>query len=124
MSSIINKLLVLSLKMVRNLWVAPTTIKLYLLSFDMDIEMGTSLSSGQDVDVLSNNDALHSEENSCSEDVRITRELSDDSFSHYYDDTIMSDSKFYIQLVGDECPSFLGKEHQVKLLNEIKQLRV
>ncbi|KAG2191285.1 hypothetical protein INT46_005709 [Mucor plumbeus] len=93
------------------------------VSSDMDIEMGTSLSSGQDVDVLSNDNSLHSEENACSEDVRITRELSEDSFSHYYDDTIMSDSKFYIQLVGDKCPS-LGKEHPVKLLNEIKQLRV
>ena len=50
------------------------------------------------------------------------RELSEDAFSHYEDDTIMINSEFNIQLVGDGCP-FLGKEHQVKLLNEIKQLR-
>jgi hypothetical protein len=35
----------------------------------------------------------------------------------------MSDNDFDLKLDGDECPS-LGKEHQVKLLNEIKQLRV
>jgi hypothetical protein len=43
---------------------------------DMVIEMGTSLSSGQDVNVLSNDDALHSEDNACSEGTPITRELS------------------------------------------------
>jgi hypothetical protein len=89
----------------------------------MDIEIRTSLSSGQGVNVLSNDDALHSEDYACSEDVRITRELSEDAFPHYYDDSIMSDSDFDIQIVGDECPS-LDKEHQVKLLNETKQLRV
>ncbi|KAG2189534.1 hypothetical protein INT46_009679, partial [Mucor plumbeus] len=93
------------------------------VSSDMDVEMGTSLSSGQDVNALSNNDALHSVGNACSEDARITRELSEDALPHYYDDIIMSDNEFDLQLDGDECPS-LGKEHQVKLLNEIKQLRV
>ena len=71
----------------------------------MNIEMGTYLSLGQDVNVLSNDDALHSEDNACGEDVRITRELSEDAFPHYYDDIIMSDSDFDIQIVGDECPS-------------------
>ncbi|KAG2189590.1 hypothetical protein INT46_001219, partial [Mucor plumbeus] len=77
------------------------------VSSDMDVEMGTSLSSG----------------NACSEDARIRRELSEDALPHYYDDIIMSDNEFDLQLDGDECPS-LGKEHQVKLLNKIKQLRV
>jgi hypothetical protein len=91
------------------------------VSSDMDTEMRTSLSSGKDVNVLSNDDALHIEDNACNEDARTTRELGEDTFPYYYDDTIMSDSEFDIQLVGDECLS-LGKEHQVKLLNEIKQL--
>jgi hypothetical protein len=82
------------------------------VSSDMDIEMGTTLSSGQDVNALSNDDALHSVDNACSED----------ALPHYYDDIIMSNNEFDLQLDGDECPS-LGKEHQVKLLNEIKQLR-
>jgi hypothetical protein len=59
------------------------------VSSDMDIEMGISLSSGQYVNVLSNyDDALHSEDIACSEDARITKELSGYAFSHYYDDTI------------------------------------
>jgi hypothetical protein len=50
--------------------------------------------------------------------------MREDAFPHYYNNTIMSDSEFDIQLVDDEYPS-LGKEHRsVKLLNEIKQLRV
>jgi hypothetical protein len=36
---------------------------------------------------------------------------------------LVINSEFNIQLVGDGCP-FLGKEHQVRLLNEVKQLRV
>ncbi|KAG2205219.1 hypothetical protein INT46_007807 [Mucor plumbeus] len=87
----------------------------------MDIEIGTSLSSGQGVNVLSNDDALHFEHNTCSEDARITRKLNEDVLPHYYDDIIMSDNEFVLQFDGDECPS-LGKEHQVKLLNKIKQL--
>ena len=51
--------------------------------------MRISLSLGQYVNVLSNSDdALHSEDNACSEDARITKEKSGYSFSHYYDDTI------------------------------------
>jgi hypothetical protein len=52
------------------------------VSSNMDIEMGTSLSSGQDVNVLSNNDALHSEDNAFSKAVCITRELKGDAFPH------------------------------------------
>jgi hypothetical protein len=58
------------------------------ISFVMDIEMGTSLSLGQDVNVLSNDDALHSEYDACSEDARITKELNEDAFPPYYNDTI------------------------------------
>ncbi|KAG2212973.1 hypothetical protein INT46_008099 [Mucor plumbeus] len=93
------------------------------VSSDMNIETETSLSSGQNASVLSNYDALHSEDNACRKYARITRELSEEAFPHCYDGTIMSDSEFDIQLAGDECPS-LGKEQQVKLLNEIKPLRV
>jgi hypothetical protein len=39
----------------------------------MNIEMGTFLSSGQDVSALSNNDALHPVDDACSEDARIMR---------------------------------------------------
>jgi hypothetical protein len=81
------------------------------VSSDMDIKTGTSLSSGQDADVLSNDDALHSEDNACNGDARITRELSEDALPHYYDDIIMSDNtEFNLQLDGNERPS-LGKEH-------------
>ncbi|KAG2191206.1 hypothetical protein INT46_007268 [Mucor plumbeus] len=73
--------------------------------------METSLPSGQDVNVFSNNNALYSEDNACSEDAHITRGLREDTFPHYYNDTIMSDSEFDVQLVDDECPS-LGKEHR------------
>jgi hypothetical protein len=72
--------MVLILKIVSNLRVAPTTINLYLLN--MDIELGTSLSSGQSVNVLSIEDAPHSEDNACSEGPRITRELGEDAFPH------------------------------------------
>jgi hypothetical protein len=45
------------------------------LSSDMGIEMGTSLSSGQVVNALNNDDAPHSVDNACSEDARITRKI-------------------------------------------------
>ncbi|KAG2206078.1 hypothetical protein INT46_010082 [Mucor plumbeus] len=68
----------------------------------MDIELGTFLSSGQSVNVLSIDDAPHSEDSACSEDARITRELGEDAFPHYYDDTIKTDSEFDIQFVENE----------------------
>ena len=86
----------------------------------MDIEAVIYLSSGQDVNVLSNNDALlHSKNNACSQDACITRELSGVALPHYYDDITMSDNEFFLQSDGDECPS-LGKEHQVRLFNGFK----
>ena len=39
-----------------------------LVSSDMDIEMVISLPSGQDINVVSNDDILYSEDNVCSED--------------------------------------------------------
>jgi hypothetical protein len=76
---------------------------------DMDIEMGTSLSSGQDSNILSNGDALHSEDNACRKDARITRELSEDVLSHNCDGIIMSDNEFILQLDGDKCFFFWAK---------------
>ena len=92
------------------------------VSLDMDFDLGSSLSSGQDVNDVLSNDALHDNYNTCSEDARITKELSDDALS-MDDDTIMSDSELDLEH-GVQEVTFLGKEHQVKLLNEIKQLRV
>ena len=95
------------------------------VSSDMNIDMGSSLSSGQSGNTaLSNDDALHVEGDTWSEDARITRELSEDALPHHYDnDTVMSDSELDLQLEVDECPS-LGKEHQARMLKEIQLLRV
>ena len=47
--------------------------------------MGTFFSSGQGIKVLNNNDkALHSEDDACSEDARITKGLSEVAFLYYY----------------------------------------
>jgi hypothetical protein len=89
---------------------------------DMDLDLGSSLSSRQDGDDVLSNDALRYDDNTCSEDARITKELSDDALS-MNDDTIMSDSEFDLEHHVQEVV-FLGKEHQTKLLNEIKQLRI
>ena len=92
------------------------------VSMDMDLDLGSSLSSRQDGDDVLSNDALRYDDNTCSEDARITKELSDDALS-MNDDTIMSDSEFDLEHDVQEVV-FLGKEHQTKLLNEIKQLRI
>lgn len=57
--------------------------------------MELSLSSGQSGNnALSNDDALHVKGDTWSEDARITRELSEDTPPHHYDnDTIINDSK-------------------------------
>ncbi|KAG2195873.1 hypothetical protein INT46_001511 [Mucor plumbeus] len=79
------------------------------VSMDMvDLKLGLSLSSKKDDDNVLSNDTLHYDDNTCSEDARIIKELSDDSLSTNDDDTIMSERK----------------EHQTKLLNGVKQLRI
>ena len=68
------------------------------VSMDMvDLKLGLSLSSKKDDDNVLSNDTLHYDDNTCSEDARIIKELSDDSLSTNDDDTIMSESEFDLQ---------------------------